>query len=138
MKRKMKKPGMLLICVLGLMILILCIQSSRPFSSSSAVADLKEELEAVYGPEYIGRQVENGTEDMRFEIESTVFLRNQALRSFFGLDDTYECRVVITTHSNDGSTGVRTIVYQAVDPMGCDGMYVRASIDWDSMEERTR
>lgn len=138
MKHKRKAPGILLLCALCLLGVMLWSQSQKPFYSASAIADLTEALESRYGPEYTGRQVENGTEDMRFEIESTVFLRNQALRSFFGLDDTYECRVVITTHSNDGSTGVRTIVYQAVDPMGCDEMYVRASIDWDSMEDRTR
>ena len=136
MKQKNKKPRIVLICALCLMAVILCIRSTGPIHSGSAAADLKEALESVYGTEYTGKTVENGTEDMRFEIESTAFLRSRSLRAFFGLDDTYECRVVITTHTGEGSTHVRTISYQAVDPIGQDETYIRASIDWDSREER--
>lgn len=137
MKQNRKAPGILLLCVLCLLGAMLWTQSQKPFFSASAAADLTEALESRYGPEYTGKPVENGTEDMRFEIESTVFLRNWKLRFFFGLDCTYECRVVITTHMPDGTISVRTITYQAVDPIGHDEMYLRASIDWDSMQERT-
>ena len=136
MKQKNKKPRIVLICILCLMAVILCIRNTGPVYSGSAVADLTEALEKEYGSEYTGKPVENGTEDMRFEIESTVFLRNRNLRAFLGLDDTYECRVVITTHTSDGSTHVRTITYQGVDPIGKDETYIRASIDWDSREEQ--
>jgi len=36
--------------------------------SGSAVLDLKAELETIYGIEYIGKETENGTQDMVFEV----------------------------------------------------------------------
>lgn len=137
MKYKNKKPRIVMICALCLIAVILCIRYTGPIYSGSAAADLKEALESVYGPEYTAKPVDNGTEDMHFEIESKAFLRNWNLRQFFGLDCKYECRVVITTHTSDGSTHVRTITYQAVDPIGQDETYTRAGIDWDSKKEQT-
>ena len=136
MKKKMKMPRILLPCILCLTVCILCLRIIGPVYSSSAVSDLTEALESVYGPEYTGKKTENGTEDMRFEIEAKSVLRSWKLHQLLGMDYRYECRVVITTHASDGSTQVRTIAYQAADPMGQDEMYARATIDWNSRQEQ--
>jgi hypothetical protein len=135
MKQKRKAPILLLIlCLLASM---LYIRIRGPVYSGSAVADLTEALEGVYGSEYAGKAVENGTEDMHFEIESKTFLRLWNLRQLLGLDCRYECRVVFTTHMEDGTTQTRTIIYQAVDPMQAEEIAIRASIDWASKTERS-
>ena len=103
------------------------------YSSGSAVADLKLELESIYGSEYEGKNVENGTEDMRFEIEpKTCFLTNWNLRNAFALDYKYECRVIFTTHNKENSE-IRTLIYQATDPMGSEE---RANLDLNSKIEK--
>ena len=107
------------------------------YSSASAVSDLKAELESIYGPEYTGKAMEQGTEDMTFEIEpKTWFLTNWNLRNSLGLDYEYECRVVFTTHS-DGKTETRTVTYQATDPMGKENGTERARLDLNSKIETT-
>lgn len=132
MKNKRKLPGILFLCFC-LAALLFCLELGDPYCSASAAADLTEALEEVYGPEYTGKTVENGSEDMRFEIESkTRFLRNG-----LGLDHKYECRVIFTTHAADGSVQTRTVTYRATDPMGREEIDRRASIDWDSSQEAT-
>lgn len=130
MKNRRKLPGILLLCCC-LAALLLCLEMGDPYYSGSAAADLTEALEGVYGPEYTGKPVESGTEDMDFEIESqTRFLRNA-----LGLDHKYECRVIFTTHGPDGSVETRTVTYRATDPMGREEIDRRATIDWDSMQD---
>ena len=130
MTHKRKLPGILFLCFC-LAALLLCLEMGDPYYSGSAAADLTEALEEVYGPEYTGKPVENGTEDMDFEIESkTRFLRNA-----LGFDHKYECRVIFTTHSPDGSLPIRTVTYRATDPMGREEIDRRATIDWDSRQE---
>ena len=107
-----------------------------PYSSSSALSDLKAELESIYGPEYIEKEVENGTESMEFVVEpKTWFLTNWNLRNALGLPYEYECRVIFTTRSAENTQITRTITYQAVDPMGTENMATRAHLDLDSMTE---
>ena len=109
-----------------------------PSSSGSAVADLMAELESIHGPEYTEKEVENGTEDMTFVVEpQTWFLTNWNLREMLGLDYAYECKVIFTTHTGEGRTLVRTITYQATDPMGKDATTARAHLDLDSKTETT-
>ena len=108
-----------------------------PTSSGSAVADLKAELESIYGPEYTGKEVDNGTEDMTFVVEpKTWFLTNWNLRNGFSLDYEYECKVVFTTHIGE-QTKIRTITYRAIDPMGEKSQTERAHLDLDSKIEAT-
>ena len=65
MKRK-SITFFLILCSLAVLINWLGV-GYRP--SSSAVLDLKAELEALYGKEYTGKAVEGGTEDMVFVVE---------------------------------------------------------------------
>ena len=126
-------------------VLILCLAAGLvwwmgvgPRYSSAAAADLRLDLENVHGPEYQGKTVENGTEDMVFSIEpKTWFLTNWNLREMLGLDYAYECKVIFTTHTGEGRTLVRTITYQATDPMGKDATTARAHLDLDSKTETT-
>ena len=99
-----------------------------PYASSSAVSDLKAELEGIYGPEY------TGTESMEFVIKpKTWILTNWNLRNALGLDYQYECRVIFTTQTAETTKITKTITYQAVDPMGAENMNVRAHLDIESM-----
>ena len=108
------------------------------YSSGSAVSDLKSELESIYGAEYTGKNVENGTEDMVFVVTpKTWFLTNWNIRNALGLDYKYECRVIFTTYTGDNSRIVRTITYRATDPMGAAHISERAILDLDSKEEKT-
>lgn len=108
-----------------------------PYTSGSAVADLRAELEAIYGPEYIGKDVENGTEDMVFSVESgTWFLTNWNLRNAFGMDYEYKCQVTFTTHGPEGSETTRTVTYLGIDPMGGENEALRAYLDPDSKTEK--
>lgn len=139
MKRKIKVNWIGLILVLCVAAAILFWLGVGPYSSGSAVSDLYAELESVYGPEYTGKVVENGTEDMVFEIEpKTWFLTNWDLRNALGLAYQYECRVIITTHFDGASDQVQTIIYQASDPMGDERQTQRAKIDWDSETEQVQ
>lgn len=100
------------------------------YSSSSAVQDLKAELEDLYGTEYTGKVTETGTEDMVFAVApKTWFLTNWNLRNALGMDYEYECKVIFTTHKDDAVTSVRTITYRAYDPMGSGSMAERAHLD---------
>ena len=115
---------------------VLVLAGIGPYSGGSAVADLKAELESVYGPEYAGKVTAEGTEDMVFEITPKSFLlTNWNLRNALGLDYKYECRVIFTTHAGEGETSVRTVTYRAVDPMGKDSMTERAQLVTESREE---
>lgn len=125
--------------------LILCLTTAiffwlgvGPYSSSSAVLDLQAELEAIYGSEYTGKAVPNGVEDMIFEIEPrTRFLTNWNLRNTLGLDYLYECRVIFTTYTKENAATIRTITYQASDPMGAENISRRATLDLTSKTEIT-
>lgn len=137
MKSKIKVPRILWVLILCAAALFVCWQCSEPYVSTSAVLDLQEELERIYGSEYTGKAVKNGTEDMVFVIEpKTRFLTNWDLRNALGLDYEYECQVIITTYAADGSTAVRTITYQAFDPMGTDKLTTRAALVPDSRREQ--
>ncbi|MBQ7001385.1 MAG: hypothetical protein IJN67_10135 [Oscillospiraceae bacterium] len=110
-----------------------------PYSSSAAVLDLKAELESLHGREYTGKAVENGTESMEFVVEpKTWFLTNWNLRNMLGLDYQYECRVIVTTHTEENTTNIRTITYQASDPMGKESIDARAALDLRSKTETTK
>ncbi|MBR2048063.1 MAG: hypothetical protein IJ960_05640 [Oscillospiraceae bacterium] len=134
MKQKMKAPGIALLVIVCAAVLLLWFRMPVPYYSGSAAADLTAALEGVYGPEYTGKTVENGTEDMRFEIEA----KTGFFRQLLGLDHKYECRVIFTTHTGENTREERTVTYQAVDPMGPEEIERRASIDWDSGVETTR
>ena len=108
------------------------------YSSSSAVQDLKAELEDLYGTEYTGKVTENGTEDMVFAVApKTWFLTNWNLRNTLGLDYEYECKVIFTTRADGVVANVRTITYRAYDPMGSGNMAESAYLDPDSKTEQT-
>ena len=114
----------------------LCCLGVGPYTSSSAVSDLKAELETIYGTEYTGKTTDTGTEDMTFVVEpKTILLTNWNFRNTFGLDYRYECRVIFTTHTPDGARSIRTVTYQAADPMGTEKLTERAYLDLSTMKE---
>lgn len=92
----MKRQLILSFVVLSLIVAILCWVGVGFYSSSSAVRDLKAELENIYGTEYTGKDVDSGTEDMVFIVESkTWFLTNWNLRNALSIDYEYECKVFL-------------------------------------------
>ena len=134
MKRKLLIP----ILVLGLTVAVLHWGGIGYYSSGSAVADLKAELESIYGYEYTGKSTENGTESMEFQIiPKSRFLTNWNLRNTLRLDYKYECRVIFTTHMSGNTSAIRTITYQGTDPMGAENTFVRAHLDLDTRTEST-
>ena len=117
---------------------VLCWTGIGSYSSGSAVQDLRTELESIYGTEYIGKTVENGVEDMEFAVEpKTWFLTNWNLRNALSIDYEYECNVIFTTFVDEKTNSVRTVTYQAADPMGKEKTVDRAYLDLDSKVERT-
>ena len=73
----MKRKLMVSFAILCLVVAVVCWMGVGYYSSSSAVRDLKAELESIYGTEYTGKDVNNGTEDMEFVVEpKTWFLTN--------------------------------------------------------------
>lgn len=134
----MKKTWIALLLVLCMAAAFLHWLGIGFYSSSSAVLDLKAELETIYGCEYTGKAIENGTEDMVFMIEpKSWFLTNWNLRDALGVDYRYECRVIFTTHTEEGAKTIRTVTYQAFDPMGPANRGVRAHLDPGSRIEKT-
>lgn len=132
----MKRKIIMSSIVLCMIVTLLCWMGIGSYSSSSAVRDLRTELESIYGTEYTGKTVENGTEDMVFVVESkTWFLTNWNLRNALNLDYQYECKVIFTTHIDGSAESVRTITYQAFDPMGTGEITERAFLDLDSKTE---
>ena len=124
--------------VLCLAIGILCWMGVGSYSSGSAVRDLTTELETIYGTEYTGKDTENGTEDMVFVVEpKTWFLTNWNLRNALSIDYKYECKVIFTTYVDGSAESVRTITYQAIDPMGAEKIAERAFLNLDSKVETT-
>ena len=125
------------IVVLCLVIAVFRLIGVGSYSSSSAGRDLRTELETIYGAEYTGKDTENGTEDMEFVVEpKTWFMTNWKLRNAFGIDYKYECKVIFTTFVDENVVSVRTITYQAVDPMGAEKTAVRAFLDLGSKVEK--
>lgn len=134
----MKRKLIVSFAALCLMIAVLCWTGIGFYSSSSAVQDLKAELEDLYGTEYTEKITENGTEDMAFAVEpKTWLLTNWNLRNALGMDYEYECKVIFTTRADGAVTSVRTITYRAYDPMGFENMSERAHLDPDSKTEQT-
>ena len=134
----MKRKLIASFIVLCLIVAILCWTGVGSYSSSSAVRDLKTELETIYGTEYTGKEIENGTEDMVFVVEpKTRFLTNWNLRNALSIDYEYECKVVFTSYVDGSAKSVRTITYQAVDPMGAEKTADRAYLDIGSKVEKT-
>lgn len=132
------KKWMISIAVICLLIGLVFWMGIGPYSSGSAVSDLKGELEKLYGPEYSGLPAENGAADMVFVVTpKTWFLTNWNLRNALGLDYRYECQVVFTTHTKENTKIIRTITYQGIDPMGKDHMTARAYLDLESIAETT-
>lgn len=124
--------------VLCLIAAVLCWLGVGFYSSGSAVRDLKAELETIYGTEYTGKDADDGTEDMMFVVEpKTWFLTNWDLRNALCMDYHYECKVIFTTRNGGSIKSVRTIIYQASDPMGAEKMAQRAYLDLDSKVEKT-
>ena len=133
----MKRKVILSVVVLCLIAAILRWVGVGSYSSSSAVRDLKAELETIYGTEYTGKNVDNGTEDMVFVVEpKSWFFTNWNLRKALSIDYKYECKVVFTTYVDGRAKTVRTITYQAVDPMGAEKTAERAHLDLDSKAEK--
>ena len=125
-----RKHSPLLIVIILILILWMGI---TPHTSSSAVQDLTAALTELHGEPYVGRDVEDGTEDMTFTIHcSTRFPTNYNLRRSFGLDYRYTCTVIYTTHSPTGQTHTRTVTYTGYDPMGRNQDTARAYIDVSS------
>ena len=134
----MKRKFAASFAVLALMVSVLCGTGIGLYSSSSAVHDLKTELQTIYGTEYTGKAAENGTEDMVFVVEpKTWFLTNWNLRNALSIDYEYECKVVFTTYVDGSTKSLRTITYQAFDPMDAEKMVERAYLDLDSKIETT-
>jgi hypothetical protein len=134
----MKRKLIVSVIVLCLIINILRLVGVGSYSSGSAVRDLKTELESIYGTEYTGKYIENGTEDMVFVVEpKTWFLTNWNLRNALSIDYKYECKVVFTTYVDGTAKSVRTITYQAVNPMGAEKTFDRAYLDLSSKVEKT-
>ena len=134
----MKRKLMVLFAFLCLVVAVVCWMGVGYYSSSSAVRDLKAELESIYGTEYTGKNVDNGTEDMVFVVEpKTWFLTNWNLRNALSIDYEYECKVVFTTYVDGSTKSLRTITYQAFDPMDAEKMVERAYLDLDSKIETT-
>lgn len=132
----MKRKIIALLSVWALIVIALGWAGLGTYSSSSAVQDLKTELESIHGTEYTGKPVENGTENMVFVIEpKTWFLTNWNLRNALSMDYEYECKVVFTTHVDGSIKNVRTIIYQASDPMGAENIGERAHLDLNSKAE---
>lgn len=134
----MKRKLVVSFAVLILTVSVLCWAGVGLYSSGSAVRDLKTELQTIYGTEYVGKAVENGTEDMVFVVEpKTWFLTDWNLRNALSMDYEYECKVVFTTYIDGSVKSIRTITYQAVDPMGAENSDVRAHLELDSIAEKT-
>ena len=134
----MKRKLMVSFAILCLVVAVVCWMGVGYYSSSSAVRDLKAELESIYGTEYTGKNVDNGTEDMVFVVEpKTWFLTNWNLRNASSIDYEYECKVVFTTYVDGSTKSLRTITYQAFDPMDAEKMVERAYLDLDSKIETT-
>ena len=132
----MKRKVMISFAVLCMIVLILCWMGIGSYSSSSAVQDLRTELETIYGTEYAGKVVGNGTEDMVFVVDSkSWFMTNWNLRNTMKIDYRYECRVIFTTYIDGSVVNVCTITYQAVDPMGAEKISDRAFLNLDSKTE---
>ena len=134
----MKRKLMVSFAILCLVVAVVCWMGVGYYSSSSAVRDLKAELESIYGTEYTGKNVDNGTEDMVFVVEPKPwFLTNWNLRNALSIDYKYECKVVFTTYVDGSTKSLRTITYQAFDPMDAEKMVERAYLDLDSKIETT-
>jgi len=132
----MKRKIFVSIVALCLIVAILCWIGVGPYSSGSAIQELRAELESIYGTEYMRKEVENGTEDMAFVVEpKTWFLTNWNLRNALSIDYKYECKVIFTTYVDGNIKSVRTITYQAFDPMGAEKASVRAFLNLDSKTE---
>lgn len=132
----MKRKVAAFFVVLGLAAAVLFGTGIGANPSSSAVRDLKAELETIYGPEYAGRDTAEGKEDMVFVVEpQTWFLTNWNLRNALGMDYEYVCKVVFTTYTQERVNIVRTISYQAFDPMGAEKGEMRAHLVLDSKTE---
>ena len=137
----MKKKTSIVVSVLLVLCLtigILCWMGIGLKASSSAIQDLKAELETIYGAEYTEKDTENGKEDMVFVVEpKTWFLTNWNLRNALSIDYKYECKVIFTTYVDGRAESVRTITYQAIDPMGAEKIAERAFLDLGSKVETT-
>ena len=134
----MKRKLMVSFAILCLVVAVVCWMGVGYYYSSSAVRDLKAELESIYGTEYTGKDVDNGTEDMVFVVApKTWFLTNWNLRNALSIDYEYECKVVFTTYVDGSTKSLRTITYQAFDPMDAEKMVERAYLDLDSKIETT-
>ena len=135
----MERKWIIALVVLCLVTTLLHCLGIGLYSSSSAVSDLKAELESIHGPEYTGKEAEKGTESMEFTVTSkTWFLTNWNLRNTLSLPYEYECRVIFTTQTPENTQITRTITYQAVDPMGAKNQTARAHLDLSSMTETTK
>lgn len=109
-----------------------------PYSSGSAVRDLTDALKGIYGEPYTGREVENGTEDMEISVETqNYFLTDWNFRRFWGWDYHYECKVIYTTYSNGEAVSIKTITYDAIDPMNFEEQWERAYLIMESVKEET-
>ena len=134
----MKRKLFISFIALCLVVAVVCWMGVGYYSSSSAVRDLKAELESIYRTEYTGKDANNGTEDMEFVVEpKTWFLTNWNLRNALGIDYEYECKVILTTYVDGSEKSVRTITYQAADPMGAEKTAARAFLDLESKVETT-
>ena len=135
----MQRKLLVFLAISCLVVAVVCWMGVGYYSSSSAVQDLKAELESIYGMEYMGKEADNGREDMVFVVEpKTWFLTNWDLRNALRIDYEYECRVVFTTYVDESIANVRTVTYQAVDPMGTEKMAERAYLVLNSKIEENR
>lgn len=53
------------------------------------------------------------------------------------MDYEYECKVIVTTSTNESVKSVKTITYHATGPMGEENMEMRAYLDLSSKVEKT-
>lgn len=118
------------------LVTLLCLGGIGPYSSASAILDLEAELESIHGLEYKSKVGDSGTEDMEFVIEpKSWLLTNWNLRNAVGIGYKYECKVIYTNYDGENVVSVRTITYQAIDPMGAEHMTDRACLDLESKVE---
>ena len=120
-------------------VLIVCLLFNwgiGPYSSGAAVRDLTVELKSIYGEPYTGRAVEDGTEDMEISVKTqNYFLTDWNFRRFWGWDYHYECKVIYTTYSNGEAVSIKTITYDAIDPMNFEEQWERAYLIIESVKE---
>jgi len=106
-----------------------------PYSSDSAVQDLRAELAEIHGDPYTNREVATGLETLEFTVEpNTVFPTRPWVRRFFGWDYHYKCTVIRSVYAGDRFIEMSIYRYDGIDPMGFGEEADRAYLDMSSVK----